>query len=89
MTAGGEVEENYLDTQNNTMNHLNSHLLQCQRINESSVKQTFIVFIITHIPGANKHRDHIRFTQLRMPGFHQLKKLAESVTFLQGMRATW
>lgn len=42
--------------------------------------------VVTHIPGANKHRDHVRFAQLRVPGFHQLEELAEGITFLKETR---
>lgn len=70
-------------TQNKTINHQNNLLPPPQHINESFVKQTIIMSMLTHIPGANKHRDHVRFTQLRVPGFHHLEELAEGVTFLK------
>lgn len=73
-------------------NKSSENLPLIQHISESSVgltvKETVITFTVTHIPGANKHGDHVRFTQLRVPGFHQLEELAEGITFLQEMRVT-
>lgn len=37
----------------------------------------------THIPGADKNRDDVRFTQLGVPRFHQLDELAEGVALLK------
>lgn len=38
--------------------------------------------MFTHVPGANKHRDHIRLALLGVSHFHQLEEVTEGVTFL-------
>lgn len=48
-----------------------------------SARETHFKATVTHIPGANKYRDHVGLTQLRVPGFHQLEELAEGITFLK------
>lgn len=52
-------------------------------------KDSHCVLMFTHIPGANKNGDHIRFTPLRVPGFHQLEELAERITFLKEMTVSY
>ena len=49
-------------------------------------RETDFKVTVTHIPGANKYWDHVRLTQLRVPGFHQLEELAEGITFLKDTR---
>lgn len=48
-----------------------------------SARERHFKATVTHIPGANKYRDHVGLTQLRVPGFHQLEELAEGITFLK------
>lgn len=43
----------------------------------------------THIPSADKHRDHVRFAQLGVSGPHQLEQLAEGIAFLKDTTAAW
>lgn len=88
-TSAGCVEEgSHLCTQINTINNyfFKNLLPLIQDISVSAWQQK--KRLLTHIPSANKHRDHVRFTQLRVPVFHKLEELAEGVTFLKDMRVT-
>lgn len=38
---------------------------------------------VTHVPGANKHRDHVWFRLFRVFVLHLLKQLAEGLPFLE------
>lgn len=38
---------------------------------------------VTHVPGANEHRDHVWFRLFRVFVLHLLKQLAEGLPFLE------
>lgn len=59
-------------------NQRNKAEIKADRIGASAGRfQTF-----THVPGANKHRDHVRLALLGVSHFHQLEEVTEGVTFL-------